>query len=145
MKTKNQERSLREKVLRKLPFTSMLYVFRDSCSESFPKYFLKMIGHTAYATTLAIFLGFSISTGTFDVSKWPEIFEERRDAIEEYFNLRREAYACVDEDGIEGLTTFKEIEEFYSRAEIPVSVSANQINIPRPSGQDLERVVESCR
>ncbi|MEK6896945.1 MAG: hypothetical protein AABW93_00250 [Nanoarchaeota archaeon] len=113
----------------------------------------KQFLHTVYPAIVGAFLAASFMHGTPNVKKWPEITEHRERARQEGNQLYDKAFECVEQDGIKGLTSLKEIYELYSRAGI--SIKLDHISQERRLSEipirnnlkktDLERVVASCK
>ena len=112
----------------------------------------KVLFHTVYPAIVGSFLVASLMYGTPNVTKWPQISERRERARQEYNQLYDKAFECVEQDGIKGLTSLKEIDELYSRAGRPIKIdyisqerrlSGIPIGIDLTK-TDLERVVASC-
>ena len=112
----------------------------------------KALFHSVYPAIVGAFLVASLIYGTPNVTKWPQISERRVRARQEYNQIYERAFRCVEQDGIEGLTSLKEIDELYSRAGRPIKIdyisqdrrlSGIPVNI-NLTKTDLERVVASC-
>ena len=131
-------------VLKYLPVVSLLNhlpeipVFSSS---------VKTLGHLTYAFIGTGILISSLFFGTPNVLRWNEISERREKARQEYNQLYDRAEKCVEQDGLSGLTSLREVNDLYSRAGKPIRIDRGrfgEIIIPEPTRENLEKVVQSC-